>query len=176
MKRAETDRERFARHAARGVILDSNLLVIYLVGLHDTKAVERFLPGGGKGKVVCFPEDFGIIKSLINDYSVKRFIVTPHILTEVSNLTFNHFFEPHLEEYLKRAFAFFRLAKEMDSSKDDLLKEYHLPILGFSDSAIVETAKKGGYLVLTEDLKCAHILEEQNCCVYNMNHLRTFKL
>lgn len=168
----ETEQMRIRRHAGNGVILDSNLLIIFLVGLHDQNEVERFLPTV-KGKLVVFPQDFGILKDLINRYCVKKFIVTPQILAEVSNLTFEHFKEPKLQQYIKRALAFIKIAEEKVQPKDDLLKTYHLPIVGFSDSSIIETAKQEKCLVLTEDLKCYALLEREKCCVYNMNHLRS---
>ena len=173
---SQADKTRFMRHAAKGIIVDSNLLVIYLVGLHDTRNLERFLPGSKKGEIVCFPRDFDILKALFIKLSAKKFIVTPSILTELSNLTFDKFQDPKLKSYFHSTLAFIKMADEKHITKSDLLKTYHLPALGFSDSSIVETAKKEGCLVLTQDLKCATILEKEGCCVFNMNHLRTLSL
>lgn len=172
----ETDQVRIRRHAANGVILDSNLLIIYLVGLHDPKEVERFLPGARKGSIVCFPKDFDLIKGFLLKYGVTKFIVTPHILTEVSNITFSDFPDTKTQKYIQNAINFFKLAHEKEAKKDDLVKKYHLPLVGFSDSSIIETAKNESCLVLTQDLKCMALLEKEGCCVYNINHLRMYTL
>jgi rRNA-processing protein FCF1 len=172
----QADIARFRSHAARGIIVDTNLLVIYLVGLHDRKKVEHFLPGSRKGEIVCFPKDFDILKSLFIKLSAKKFIVTPSILAELSNLTFDKFQDPSLHNYFRSTLAFIKMAEEKHTPKTDLLATYHLPVLGFSDSSIVETAKIEDCLVLTQDLKCATILEKEGCCVFNMNHLRTLTL
>lgn len=173
----DTDQARIARHAANGVILDSNLLVVYLVGLHNEKDVPRFLPrSSGKGRAVCFPDDFILIKSLLLKNSVKHFVVTPQILAEISNLTFEHFPDAELKLYINRVLTFISLAKEEPSMKDELLKIPQLPHVGFADASIIKAAKDGKYLVLTEDLKCMAMLQSEGCCVYNINHLRTLRL
>jgi rRNA-processing protein FCF1 len=174
--RPETDQARLVRHAAKGIILDTNLLVILLVGLHDQKDVERFLPGSRKGRVVCFPGDFGILQGLFQKFGADKFIVTPQILAEVSNLTFDSFIGRGVKKYIDRVLDFATAADEKPSGKDTLLGKYHLRIVGFADSSIIEAAKNEGCLVLTEDLKCAAILQQEGCCVYNMNHLRTLTL
>jgi len=174
--RLDAIEQRIRRHASKGIILDSNLLIIYLVGLHNPKEIERYLPGARKGQVVCFPTDFDVIKSFLLKYNVKKFVVTPHILTEVSNITFSDFPDTKMKEYIKHAVAFFKISTEHPASKDDLLKRHHLPLVGFSDASIIDTAKREECLVLTQDLQCMALLEAEGCCVYNMNHLRMTKL
>ncbi|SRR6266542_1027791 len=175
--RAETDDTRIRRYASKGVILDSNLLIIYLVGLHDPKQIERFLPGSKqKGRIVCFATDFDVIKAFLLKYGVKKFIVTPHILTEVSNITFADFPDVRTQRYIKDAISFFKLAHEIPAHKKDLIDKAHLPKVGFSDSSIIETAKNEKCLVLTQDLQCMKFLEDEGCGVYNMNHLRMYRL
>lgn len=155
-----------ARTGRRGIIIDSNLLVIYLVGLYGKEYVEKFLTS----KTLL--GDFEIIKWLMQKYKFEKCIVTPQIMAEVSNLTFDHFTEPGLTTYIQRALTFIKNAHEEHTHKDELLSKYHLPKLGFADSSIIEVAKKGNYLVLTEDVKLAAMLSKEGCVALNINHLR----
>lgn len=160
---------RIVRASRNGLILDSNLLIIYLVGLYRKELVKDFLPGK------CLESDFDIIKWMVQRYRLQC-VVTPQILAEVSNLTFDRFQNPLLRQYLDRVIGFVRASDEEYTHKNDLLDKYHLPKLGFADSSIIEASKNRGYLVVTEDFDLYGILLREHCPVININHLRTLAL
>ncbi len=62
---------------ANGVVLiDANLLMIYLIALYNFDKVENFLPGN----TTYFPSDHLILKDIVK--KSRKCIVTPNILTE----------------------------------------------------------------------------------------------
>lgn len=162
----ERDIARVARAGKRGIILDTNLLVIYLVGLYRKECVKDFVTGKTRA------EDFDIIKRFIQRYKFKTCIVTPHILAEVSNITFDAFMNTGRSEYVKRAINFLKTALERSAEKDSMIDEAYLPKLGFADASIIEVAKSKEYLVMTEDFDLAERLRSKGSLVININHIR----
>lgn len=64
---------------AKGVLVDTNLLVLYLVGLVNKKRIETFKRTQGFDV-----EDFERLTNLIN-YLGPRLVATPHVLSQVSD-------------------------------------------------------------------------------------------
>lgn len=70
----------------KGIVVDSNLLILLLIGLYDPDEIEKIKRLQNKG---FEKEDFHKLVSLIDAVS-NKIIITPNILTEVSNLTENY--------------------------------------------------------------------------------------
>lgn len=64
----------------RGVLIDTNLLVLLLVGTYDRNRVERTKRIRDRFRA----EDFDILTAVLNQFETQ--VTTPHILTETSNL------------------------------------------------------------------------------------------
>lgn len=165
----QRDLTRIIRASRNGVIFDTNLLIILLVGLYRKEEISRFLTAK------CLETDFDIIRSLIIKYNLTC-TVTPQILAEVSNLTFDHFKEPGLKEYLQKTISYIAIASEEYVTKESLTDKYHLPMLGYCDSSIIEASKLKGYLVVTEDIKLYGTLMREGCPAININHIRSMAL
>lgn len=157
------------RHLPKGVLVDTNLLLLFFVGLYDQNWIEKF-----KRTQRYTPDDFLLLRALIVRFS--QIVVTPYILAELSNLSMQ-MPESVLGGYfecLARALARF---KEEHVAKDALLSPAWLKVLsriGFTDLSLIEAAKKGNYLVLTDDFRAAEFLRAAECSVINLNHIRGF--
>ena len=68
------------KHRGTGVLIDSNLLVLHLVGTVNWERLKTF-----KRTQAYTLEDFELLEGLIS--CLGRLFTTPHVLTEVSNLT-----------------------------------------------------------------------------------------
>src|SRR4051794_35937703 len=68
-----------SKHARTGVVVDTNVLLLYLVGRFDRSRITTF-----KNTNQYVDDDFRLAEVLIGSFA--RIIVTPNILTEVSNL------------------------------------------------------------------------------------------
>lgn len=79
------------RHRTTGVVLDTNILLLYFVGLLDPQAIPKF-----KRTDTFVVEDYYTLLAVLQ--FVSKPITTPNILTEVSNLL------GQLPEHLKSRF------------------------------------------------------------------------
>lgn len=128
------------------VIVDANVLLLYLVGLVDRSKVTQY-----KRTSQYSGEDFTLLAEALG--RCRTVIVTPSILTEVSNLT------KHASQGLRRKLRFrLRILTEgieemyLESSK--LVDRPRFIRLGLSDVSIVEAARTyhDDVVVLTDDV------------------------
>lgn len=152
------------RYRTAGVLVDTNLLLLYFVGAYDPDLVATFPRTADR----FAPEDFYTLSNFLERF--ERFVTTPHVLTEVSNM---------MGRLSGRAragcFAFF--AQTIAS-----MHEYHAPApmlsanaafstFGITDTAIMD-ASHGAYLVLTDDLPLYAYLSGHGVDVLNFNNIR----
>jgi len=164
MRRSPQLESVLAKHASKGLLIDTNVLIMYIVGLFDRNYIPQF-----KRTRQYTPDDFLIVQQLARTF--HRLITTPHILAELSNLSVS-VREPHAAVYFRRLTELLNAAKEHYTNKDILLRDARLARLGFTDLSIVEAAKDAGYLVLTDDLDAANAIRAERCNVINLNELR----
>lgn len=163
MTLAEID-ARIPRYKEKGLLVDTNLLLLYLVGEVEPRLVPAF-----KRTREYTVDEFLLVKAIVESFSVV--ITTPNILTEVSNLA------GHLEgKWQPRFFAI--LAERVKT-----LQEEYVPArqavgaaifqkLGLTDSAIL-LACQSGYLAFTADFPLANYLETNRLDVINFNRIRS---
>ena len=72
------------KHRAKGVLVDTNLLVLFLVGAVNRQRIPSFKRTAGNFTI----EDYDLLVRLLNYFG--RLIVTPHVLSQVSDLTDLH--------------------------------------------------------------------------------------
>lgn len=127
----------FTKYKKKGILVDTNILLLYLVGSLDINMIKDF------SRTEVFDEkDFDLVSKFIDKFDVK--ITTPHILTEASDLMGNR----NGFQYLLKTFI--NLAEEkFISSLNVSLSESFLKF-GVADSAILETSK-GSHLIFTDD-------------------------
>ena len=152
-------------YGSKGILIDSNILLLFFVGLHDRTRIEKF-----KRTAQFTSEDFELLVDFIRQF--KEVVTTPSILTEVSNLLgqlpdkLRYSFYQHFAYGLKNLDEHYTPSQELGDEKG-------FPKFGLTDMAILRAAS-GKYLVLTDDFRLTQYLEGQNIDVINFNHLRTF--
>lgn len=149
----------------RGALfIDTNLLLVLLIGALDPNHVERF-----KRTKAYTRNDYQLLLAFIGEF--ERIITTPNILTEVSNLA-GQLSEPMRE----RAFVALRtltnnsLDEEYRPSRE-LALEPSFPVLGLADASVIAAADKG-ITVLTDDLPLYARLSSAGVEAINFQHLR----
>ncbi len=151
------------RYASRGVLVDTNLLLLYVVGRTNSARIERF-----KRTKQFTAEDFQTLGRFL--HSFHRRLTTPCVLTEVSNFA-SQLGEPERSRCLET------LGREIESLEehyepsftlagDELFRE-----VGLTDCSIRRLAEKN-LLVLTDDYKLANRLHSLDLAAINFNHLR----
>jgi hypothetical protein len=149
-------------YSQHGIIVDTNVLLLYFVGNSRHKRTSQYLP-----------RDYDLLLKLLKRFQ-NRIVTTPNILTEVSNLLGNCTTSDQ-----KKLWSVF-------ASKVSVLGEKYLdsqrisqtPMFskfGLTDSAIIELVKDK-YLILTDDAMLFQYLEKNKIDVINFTHLRTSNL
>ena len=148
----------------KSIVLDANLLVLFVVGLTDPAYVDKHKRLRAYDLLALH---------LLEEYiiaSSKEVLVTPHALSEASNhlrqiaeparshigRTFQKFIERSKEIYVKSATA---------SSRAEFLD------LGLSDSALMEVAKED-VVIVSVDLDLCIAAEIAGYSALNFNHVR----
>lgn len=151
------------KYARRGILIDTNILLLHLVGSVDHQLVPRF-----KRTSQFNPADYALLEALLLEF--RHRVTTPSILTEVSNLS------AQLREPA-RTLCMQLFAEEITLVREEYLPSRELachelfPILGLTDCGILR-ATVGQYLVLTDDYQLANRLQAFGADALNFNHLR----
>jgi hypothetical protein len=145
------------------VILDTNLLLLWLVARTDATLLQQYK------RVQSFTyQDIELLQSLIQPY--REFVTTPHILSETSNFLDQapSWQRTRLIDALK---YFIRSGVEVYRPADDLIEQEEFNALGLTDTAIAQLSTEA--VVLTVDFRLAGKIETMGGNAMNFNHYRT---
>jgi rRNA-processing protein FCF1 len=152
-----------AKYYSKGILIDTNILLLYLVGRVNRDRIARF-----KRTATFLPEDYDLLLELTNNF--QKVITMPNILTEVNSLA-NQLGEPERRECL---IIFTELISQITEKYIDskIVKQHtEFSRFGLTDCGIIILAKDK-YLVLTEDLKLHLYLKAYGVDTINFNNLR----
>lgn len=152
------------RYVSRGVLIDTNLLLLYLVGRFDRQRIERFKP-----TAQFTAEDFELLVRLLSPFT--RIRTLPHVLAEVNSLSGQ--LPAQVLDQFRRNFAdqITRLEEGAVTSRE-ASRRSEFSFLGLTDAAIIaETI--GKYLVMTTDVRLFVALGRAQVDAINFNSLRT---
>jgi hypothetical protein len=156
----------FKKMQEKGVLLDTNLLVLLVVGMADQKSINTHKKLG-----VYSLDDFRLLVATLG--TCRKFVVTPHVLAETSNLVV-HGMYGDLE---KKAFLAIQGLLQVSNfsethdylstivSNDGFLK------YGVSDIGLLE-ALKGELVLLTDDFQLSGYAEGKGYDVLNYQNLQ----
>ena len=152
------------RYRNRGILIDSNLLVLLLIGAYDSTLVPRFR------RTSSFRvEGYVLLNNLSTEFS--RIVVTPNTLTEVSNLIGERGGLLPDRFFTQFSATIAELFKESYTRSSAAAKQSCFARLGLADS-VIATLKPNKYLVLTDDLDLYLELARRQLDVINFNHVR----
>ena len=150
------------KHRAKGVLVDTNLLVLFLVGTVNRQRILNFKRTGD-----FTIEDYDLLVRLIDWFG--QLIATPHVLSQVSDLadlTGNELTE--IRELFKV------LVENIEESYDTsrlIVGDPAFRRLGLTDAAIATVCSRG-ILVLTGDAQLHAALQARTIDALNFNHIR----
>jgi hypothetical protein len=159
----EQIRELIARYVQKGILVDTNILLLYFIGSFDPSLVSRF-----KRTLQFTPEDLDVLLLLLHPFD--RFITTPNIITEVSNLS-GQLSEPARTPYFRSLAKKLMLMEEHYLESNSAAQQEEFIKLGLTDTGILKLSKDQ-YLVLTDDFRLSQFLQKKNVDVINFNHVR----
>lgn len=149
------------KYRNKGILIDTNLLLLYLIGSYDIEQIRDF-----KRTAHFNTDDFSNTLEFVESFEIK--ITTPHVLTEVSNLMGNRSeFFIMLESYIK-------LSEEKFIFSKDVCQEPYFRKFGLADMVTLETAKNS-YLVFTDDRPLFGYLTNLGLDVVSLDQIRTIQ-
>lgn len=153
-----------AKHKGGGILIDTNLLLLLVVGRYDLAAITTF-----KRTKKFIGDDYRLLSSFVAEF--KQVITTPNILTEVSNLS------AQIDTRFRKA-LFGVLAREIEPlveryvSSRTVCGSPEFINFGLTDAAMKQILRDD-LLVLTDDFPLAGHLAKEGIDVINFNHIRT---
>lgn len=150
------------RHRAKGVLVDTNLLVLFLVGLVNRRRILNFKRTSGFTLA-----DYDLLLRILEWFG--NLIVKPHILSQVSDLI-----DLSGRELTMVRDSFKLLVERADERYDaskSIVSDSAFASLGLADAAIVALCSRG-LLVLTTDAKLHPTLQTRGIDALNFNRLR----
>lgn len=156
--------ELILKYKSRGLLIDTNLLVLFFVGTHDPLLIPKF-----KRTAIFTAEDFDLLCGFICYFD--HVTTTPNILTEASNLL------NQLPEHV-RTDCYAKFAEQIAEFEEHFLTsvgacaEASFKKFGLTDAVIINLCR-GKFLVLTDDFRLSGFLQSSAVDVINFNHVRT---
>jgi hypothetical protein len=153
------------KHRAKGVLVDTNLLVLFLVGTVNRQRILSFKRTGDFSI-----EDYDLLVRLIGWFG--KLIATPHVLSQVSDLT-----DLTGNELTKIRELFKVLVETIEESYDTsrlLVSDPAFKRLGLTDAAIATVCSRG-VLVLTADAQLHFALQARDIDALNFNRIRALE-
>ena len=149
------------------LIIDTNLLLLYLIGSFDLSLVEK-TPRLNKYS----DTDVGKIIALVQHFN-NKILVTPNILTEITNLSGKLYLVSNgvlFFDYLIHVIK--KFDEEIKYSRDIIDKNPKAFIkLGLTDASVIDAANKKA-LVLTDDFALFNTLLNYGFPAINYTHIQ----
>jgi rRNA-processing protein FCF1 len=152
------------QYRARGVLVDTNILLLLFVGSFDRLLVTKFKRTRDRFTI----KDFDFLSKFLAQF--ERMVTTPNILSEVNGLS-NQIGEPVKTRFYSDFAKKIPLLHEEYVASKQAAQVEAFSKLGLTDSGILHLVR-GNYLVLTDDLTLYGYLEKAGIDVLNFNHLR----
>ena len=149
------------RHLGKSLLLDSNLLLLFLIGTFQRDRIPVF-----KRTAHFTAEQFDTLLNVSTHF--QKIVTTPHLLTEVSNLANS------LPEYLKGDWSD-HLAEQIPSMTEildpafEIIRESAFNPFGIGDAAVQKASAEA--LVLTEDYRLSGYLRSLGIPVLNFSDI-----
>ena len=154
---------RFAIDRRQGLLIDTNLLVLFAVGSVNRARIANF-----KRTRQYTIDDFDLLRRVLDQW--KPIYTVAHLLAEVSNLTdLSGPERPRVRQVLKETIG---LLTEADVSSAKAANDPVYPRLGLVDAAIATVARSNGCTVLTDDLDLYLMLQRDKVQALNFTHFR----
>ena len=152
------------RRATSGVILDTNVFLVFLVGSWNPTEIPK-----SKRTSAYTAEDYELLLAIVT--KVGKLVTTPHILTEVCNLAdtlnrkYNYALYQQLADIQTSFYAYERRQEATRLMANPLFKSF-----GIADTSLIDASKC--HLVVTDEAACHNVISKAGGRVINLNHLR----
>jgi hypothetical protein len=150
-------------HHGRGVFIDTNLLVLLLVGLVNPGRISKF-----KRTQDFSIDDFRVLRKLVEWFG-KPLVATPHVLSQVSDLT-----DLSGREAIRARELFRSTVDDIEEQHDNARRLVLHPLFerfGLGDASVAEVCARD-IVVRTADVQLQIALASMGLDAINFNHVR----
>jgi len=152
----------------KGIIVDSNIMLLFLVGCYDVDFINMF-----KRTIKYTAEEYYFIRDLLTTHYYKDKVYTsPHILTELSNLSTID--GNRRNKYFNIFIKILNNTCEIYIEKNKILEFDELSTFGITDIGIYKIAKKYNFLVLTDDYRLSSYLSDNCIDTINLRNISKY--
>jgi rRNA-processing protein FCF1 len=152
-----------AKYRSKGILIDTNLLLLLFIGRVSPEFIQQF-----KRTTTYTAADYQMLLRLIDQF--EKIVVTPNVLTEVSNLA-NGLHGDRLRDFFKVFKESLTILSEEFVPSAEAVSQPGFEIYGLADVGI-SLISRSNYLVFTDDLRFADFASRNGIDVINFNHLR----
>lgn len=158
----------FHKQAGKKVVIDANVLILFLVGGID-ETIDKINIKKVKATKSFTNNDYKTLINVLDPF--ESFITTPNILTEISNLIFKEkfYFREKILNYLSVLLTEGYILEEVIESKI-VCSDHSLNYLGLTDVSIIKISEER-LGVITKDLPLYNELIKRDVPVLNFNYL-----
>ncbi len=156
-----------AKCKRKGILLDTELLLLLCVGIYRPQLVEN-----SRITTNYSIEDFRIVAGIAAQYS--PLYVSPQVLAEFSNHA-DRLGSKVMRKFYSSIEKILKVQFEVHIPKDVMVDENYLPALGFTDVSMMKICEENDCVLFTADLQLASICTSKKIDVVNFNHIRDAK-
>ena len=149
---------------SKKVLLDTNLLAMYLVGLLGDGEIESF-----KRTQSYTTKDAMVLNSALLKF--KSIVTTPHVLAETANLL-DWFNGNKREKLFKYLTDYIDSVEEIYQPAEQIVLSHAFLKLGLSDASLFDICRQKNCVLLTDDLDLYGFASGHGVETINFNHLR----
>jgi hypothetical protein len=155
------------KHRGRGVLIDTNILLLLFTGALDRNLIPKFKRLDGSTV-----EDYDALLGLLSVLGPAR--TTPQVLTEVSNFWWQQLKIRKDEgaQYAAHFAGFVKVLPEHAAPSSEVVESPAFLSFGMTDGQITRVAVD--HLILTEDFRLTNYIQTLGLDAINFNHLRTY--
>ncbi|MCK4430435.1 MAG: hypothetical protein KAW19_03940 [Candidatus Aminicenantes bacterium] len=152
------------RNRRKGILIDTQPLLLLFVGNYNINLLRGFKRTASYSKY-----DYDLLTRILDKF--KKIVITPNILTEVSNFL-GQLSGGITQEHGLWISALVKDFQEKFTPSANLISHKHFYKFGLTDLATLDNAK-GKYLVLTDDFPLFGYLQNCGVDVINFTQIRT---
>lgn len=166
---SEDPAAKIRRHLRSGILVDTNLLLVYFVGLYDSVSGYNLIGSLRYTKGKYSSEDFEVLSAFLERFDKQ--IITPHVLTEVGNML-GQLKDPARELCFGLLKNVAPALEKRTVSVRELCEADAFVGLGVADSSIAKVAAQP-CLVLTDDFRLSGYLDSIGIDALNFRQIKS---
>jgi|SRR3989344_4581031 len=143
-----------AQYRPDGLIIDTNILLLFLVGSYSKEFIEKCVLFTDNNKRYCI-DDFELLKKIFAYF--QKLVVTPQVVAELSNLSITGGdikSKETFHAYINAVIDFLKSAEERHQKTDSIwgMELKTIGRFGFTDMTMFELSKQTKMPILTDEL------------------------